>query len=192
MAPNRFLLNILFTLHFTFFALSISRSLPQLYRRPKGCPRRNGNSNAVSALDSFSRAAFQIDGKIALGLALQAGVAQRNGPDLIGAVVFQPAILHRLMLAFTDVVENDSGFLIASHGKANTIREAGLRHVSAAARVTNVAEVTQFGLSGSDLFAVGAAGPAEAGTQGQAGRERPCYGAILFTGIKIRAGHNGR
>ena len=115
------------------------------------------DSRLETRWSGFARTPLQIDGHIAFGLALQAGIAQRRRPFLLGTVIFQTAILDRLMVALAYVVEYDARTFIARHGKAYTIGTTVFRHPGTAARIAEVAEITQIVFSGCDCLRVGAA-----------------------------------
>lgn len=92
----------------------------------------------------LTRTPFKINLYVAFGLALQAGVAHGRKPPLRLAIIFEPAIFHWLMKTLAHVVEHNSGFVIARHGKTHTIGTALSRHMAASASIAYVAELTQF------------------------------------------------
>ncbi|HSK44820.1 MAG TPA: hypothetical protein VLA83_13135 [Candidatus Binatia bacterium] len=61
------------------------------------------------------------------------------------AIIFKPAILHRLMQALAHIVQDDPRFFIPRHGKPNIIRTTIGGQVSTPAGIAQVAEIAQFG-----------------------------------------------
>lgn len=99
-----------------------------------------GLSEAILA---FPWPLFKINRNIAFCLALQARIAHGSEPALRLAIIFEPAILNGLMEALANVMENDPGFLVARHGKTNTISTTLSRHAATSARIANIAELPQ-------------------------------------------------
>ncbi len=81
---------------------------------------------------------------VAFGLALQADVAHGRKPPLRLAIVFKPAIFHRLMKTLAHVVQDDPRFFVARHGKPDVIGTTIGRQVGTAAGIAHIAEVAQF------------------------------------------------
>jgi hypothetical protein len=127
----------------------------------------------------LSRPPLKIDGHIAFGLALQAGIAHRAQPFLRLAIVFKAAVLHRLMKALAYVVEHDPGLFVPCQGKTYTIGVTVSRHAAASASIANIAELAQFCFGWSDLIGSGAAGSGKSRAQRQTGRKWPTNGNSL-------------
>jgi hypothetical protein len=101
---------------------------------------------------------------IAFSLALQAGIAHGRRPALQLAIIFKPAIFHRLVESLAYVVENDPGLVIARNGKTDTIRTPISRHMTTAAGIAHIAEIAQFGFCGSGLYFSCMTGSGKSGT----------------------------
>lgn len=89
---------------------------------------------------------LQINLHKAFGLALQASVAHRRQPALRLAIIFKPAIFHRLMKALAYIVQDDPRFFVARHGKPDIIGTTIGRQVGTAAGIAHIAEIAQLGL----------------------------------------------
>jgi hypothetical protein len=81
---------------------------------------------------------------VTFGLALQAGVAHGSKPPVRLAIIFKPAIFHRLMTALAYVVEHDPGFFVTCHGKTHTIGTTIGGHMTTSTGITDIAELAQF------------------------------------------------
>jgi hypothetical protein len=87
---------------------------------------------------------FKINIYVAFSLALQARIAHGCQPALRLAIIFKPPIFHRLMMAFTHIVQDDPRFFIARHGKTHTIGTTFGGHMTTSTGITYIAELAQF------------------------------------------------
>jgi hypothetical protein len=92
---------------------------------------------------SLSWPSLKVYRHITFRLALQAGIPQRRKPTLQLAIIFEPAIFHRLVEPLAHVVEHNPGFFITRNGKADTIRTTIGGHMTTTTRITNIAELPQ-------------------------------------------------
>ena len=92
---------------------------------------------------SLSWPSLKIYRYITFRLALQAGITHGSKPALRLAIIFKPAIFHRLVESLAHVVEHNPGFFIARDGKADTIRTTIGGHMATATRITDIAELPQ-------------------------------------------------
>jgi hypothetical protein len=103
------------------------------------------------------RSPLKIYAKIAFGLALQAHIAQRRGPFLLFAVVFQTTVLNRLMVAFAYIMENDARALVPGYRKADAVSATGFRHPWTSLSIAQIAEITQLVFRGDGFLFAGMA-----------------------------------
>lgn len=96
----------------------------------------------------FPRSPLKIDAEIAFSLALQAHIAQRRGPFLLSAVIFQAAVFYRLMIAFAYIMENDARALIPGHRKADAVSATVFRHPWTSLGIAQIAKIVQLGFCG--------------------------------------------
>jgi len=115
----------------------------------------------------------------AIGLALEANVAQGKWPALRLAVVYDPAIFHRTMIVLAHVVQHNPGTFILGHGKAEPVSTAAGRHAGATLGITKVAELAQLMLGGDNFLETGVAGAGESCPQRQTGGKRPTKRDLL-------------
>lgn len=122
-------------------------------------------------------------------LTLGAGIIERLAPTERHRVVHQAAVFNRGMIPLIDEVQTDVLAPVICNRKTKTIGAALLRQMRAVLRVSEIAEVPQFGISRRDLVRSSAAGSAKACSQRQTAREVPgnCLGFLCR--IKEGTGH---
>ncbi|HEY2362206.1 MAG TPA: hypothetical protein VGK36_13880 [Candidatus Angelobacter sp.] len=74
------------------------------------------------------------------------------------AIIFKPAIFHRLMESLAYVVEHDPEFFIARHRKPDIIGATVGGQVRAFASIADITEIAQFGFGRINFLNPGAAG----------------------------------
>ncbi len=108
---------------------------------------------------------------------------------MCGAIVLQPSVFYRSMLAFVDIVQRDFIAFVVAYSKAQAVRAAFHWHPGAPAGVTQVAEVFEFDIRWHNGVRAGAARSAETGAQRQTARKRPANQKSLFFGKEKRTRH---
>ncbi len=104
--------------------------------------------------------------------------------------VAQFAVLHRSVIAFADVPQNDLSGIFGRHREPDGIGPAGRGQLSAPAGVAEVAEIPQFGIARLHGRSAGHALAMKPRAQRKPLRKRPEeFGALLFR-EKIRTGHS--
>ena len=88
---------------------------------------------------------LKVNCHVAFGLALQAGVTHGRRPLLRVAIVFKTSVFHGLMKALAHVVQDDSRFFIARHGKPDVVCTTIGGQVRTAAGIAHIAEIAQLG-----------------------------------------------
>jgi len=156
---------------------------------------------------SSPRPALQIHGQIALRLSPEAGIDNRRKPALSDAIVLEPPMGYRQMIAIINIVQDDAFAGILRHGKADGVSAAIRRQARTTVGVAQIAEIAQSVIVGGDLSVLtagagaprlgrlcpgwggGAAGPAETRAQRQAGGKGPGHGETFLFRQKVRARH---
>src|SRR5579871_4150198 len=99
----------------------------------------------IEDLLDFSGPSLKINRHVAFGLALQSGIAQWRRPYVMGAIIFQAVILHRLMQTLADVMQHNPRFFVPGYRKTDPIGASRCRHTSAPAGIAHIAELAQLG-----------------------------------------------
>ncbi len=142
-------------------------------------------------LFGLPRPALKVYRHITFRLALQTRIVHCRQPLLGLAIIFKPAVLHRLVKTLTYIVKHDPRFFIARYGKPDAIATTVGGQVGTLPGITHIAEIAKLDFCWSDLIDASAAGTLEPSAQWQTSGKGPAK-RNSFGGIEKGTRHNGQ